>query len=93
MNERWYKLTKSYKGGRGEFQIRVPAARLNKDDWECIFEWIGEHTDGGHAYGYSINATRLRRQSKTLKVVRYPSGVCAATYGKGEDVTRVENLI
>jgi hypothetical protein len=32
MNERWYKIVKFYKGGRSEFQIRVPAVRLNTDD-------------------------------------------------------------
>lgn len=90
----WHKVTKFYKGGRSMFQIAVPkGVRLSKDDWETILEWLGENTNGGHSYGYSMNTRRLRRKSSSLPVRRYPSGLCAQLMNFGEVVTTQRRMI
>lgn len=90
----WHEVTKYYKGGRSVFQIAVPkGVRLSKGDWETILEWLGENTNGGHAYGYSMNARRLRRKSSSLPVRRYPSGLCAKLIDFGEIVTTKRRMI
>lgn len=90
----WHKITKSFKGGHDEYQIRIPdGVRLTKGEWETVLEWLGEHTSGGHAYGYSINTTRLRRRSDKLRVCSYPAGLCASLVGKGDKVTTVTEMI
>ena len=90
----WRKVKKFYKGGCSEFQIAIPkGVRLNRDDWNSILEWLGENTGGGHNYGYSMKTSRLRAQSKTLRVVRYPSGLCAKLMDFGKDVVTTRRMI
>ena len=90
----WHKVSKFYKGGSSEFQIAVPkSVRLSRSDWETILEWLGENTTGGRAYGYSIKSRRLRNKSATLRVVRYPSGLCPALFGYGTEVKTSRKMI
>ena len=90
----WHKVTKSFKGGRSEFQIAVPkGVRLTKGEWETILEWLGENTNGGHNYGYGIETKRLRKKSETLKVVRYPSGLCTSLLDYGTEVVTKQRMI
>lgn len=90
----WHRITKSYKGGRNEFQIAVPkGVRLSKDDWDEILDWLGENTTGGLSYGYSINAHRLRKQSSSLTVIRYPAGLCATLMDHGTEVVTKQRMI
>lgn len=90
----WHKITKFYKGGCSEFQIAVPKGiRLTKSEWDEILEWLGENTSGGHAYGYSIRTRRLNTKSKSLKVVRYPSGLCAKLMDFGKEVVSTRKMI
>lgn len=90
----WHKVTKHYKGGVSEFQIRLPSGvKLSKDDWECVLEWLGENTDGGHAYGYSMQTRKLKAQSPSLKVVKYPAGLCAKLMDYSNDVTTTTSMI
>lgn len=94
MADAWHKVTKHFKGGSREYQIRVPdGVRLSKAEWEDVLEWIGEHTTGGHNYGYRIHSRKLRQKSATLKVLAYPGSLCASTIGKGEIVTTRTEVI
>ena len=90
----WHKVTKFFKGGRDNFQIAVPLGiKLSKGEWETLLEWIGENTNGGHAYGYSLKTRRLPSKSKSLPVVRYPSGLCASLVDHGTVVTTKQRMI
>lgn len=90
----WHKVTKYYKGGRSEFQIAIPkGVRLGKDEWGAVLEWLGENTNGGHAYGYRMDTRRLHRKSQSLRVVRYPSGLCASLIDYGSIVTTKQRMI
>lgn len=90
----WHKVTKSFKGGRDEYQIRIPkGVRLSKDDWASVLEWIGENTDGGHAYGYSMNTKRLRNQSNTLRHIKFPSGLCESLREYGDVVVTEQKML
>lgn len=89
----WHKVSKSYQGGSHDFQIQVPAIKLSKDDWECILEWLGEHTSGGRAYGYSMRTRKIKSKSDKLPVVKYPAGLCPKTFDYGSDVTITTSMI
>ena len=64
----WYKITKYVKGGSFDWQICVPKILTSKDKTR-IAESIGENTPGGKNYGYSIYVRKLRKESKTIKVL------------------------
>ena len=83
----WYKVRKSFKGGGSEFQIKVPDINLTKETWDELLEWIGENTGGGHAYGYRIHTNKLKRKSRKLKVVSYPSHISGQFFRMGTLVT------
>ena len=91
---RWFKIEKFFQGGSDTYQIRVPSeVRLTKEDWDAIMEWVGDNTNGGHSYGYRLHRTRLRQQSKKIKVLRYPSDVCSKLMGYGIAVTETRRYI
>lgn len=90
----WYEVTKFYKGGRSVFQIAIPkGVRLTKGERETLLEWLGDNTNGGHNYGYTINTRRLRRKSPSLRVVRYPSEMCEKLMDFGEIVVTQQRMI
>jgi len=89
----WYKIKKSYKGGFSEFQIKMPNIPINKDDWDELFEYIGENTDGGHSEGYSIKADLLKKKDTKLKVYQYPSWVVPQFEGYGKIITYTKEMI
>jgi len=90
----WHKVSKFFKGGCREFQIATPKGiRLTRDEWDAILEWLGENTNGGHNYGYSMKTRRLNKKSQSLRVVRYPSGLCAKLMDHGTAVTTTQRMI
>ena len=72
MKWKWMKIKKYYKGGGSEYQIRYPDIKISGITWDEIFEYVGDNTEGGQAYGYDIRTEKLPRKSNKLKVVRYP---------------------
>ncbi len=64
----WYKITKYFKGGSNEYQIKTQYP-MNKFETEYLLEKIGENTSGGHAGGYRIYIRKLPKKSKKLKVL------------------------
>lgn len=53
----WYLITKSFRGGGSQFALRITKKITEQfDTWNDLFEYIGEHTDGGHENGYRISA-------------------------------------
>lgn len=96
MKYQWYKITKHFSGGSNEFQIRVPRdTKLSKSNWDSILEYLGENTSGGHNYGYSIRATRLKQARKNLMVVKYPTYLVPQFIGLGDkkETVVVEELM
>lgn len=92
--DNWYKVTKYYQGGMSEFQIMIPAGiKLSKSDWDSVLEWIGENTSGGHNYGYRLKTRKLRAKSAKLKVLAYPSNVCAKLFDHGREVITKRKMI
>jgi len=91
----WFKITKFFRGGKNEYQIRVPRVNLTKEDWDDLFNWLGENADGGHSYGFTIKALQLPRKSRKLKVVTYPSDVVAklSRYGRKKTFITVQRMI
>lgn len=90
----WHRIEKFYKGGCSKFQIATPKGiRLSRAEWEGILEWLGENTSGGHNYGYSIYRYPLKKQSKTLRIVRYPSHLSAKLMGYGTEVVTTRMMI
>lgn len=89
----WYKVTKTFRGGENQFQIRVPKTKLSKDDWQEILDYIGENTNGGHSAGYNISTCKLKKKSLIFPVVKYPANLCCALEGYGSKVVTVKYMI
>ena len=90
----WLKMKKSYKGGMDEYQFRVPN-NMSTSSLECILKYLGENTNGGHNYGFSIITTKLKKMSDDLKVLKYPEDLVPETVGFGEEVitTSIRKII
>jgi hypothetical protein len=67
----WWKLSKHFQGGIYEVQVQMPKG-FDAKRWQFALEWFGEHTIGGHAYGYRIYKSRLRTKSKKLVNLKMP---------------------
>ena len=93
MKYKWYQVSKSFRGGRSEYQIRVPEIELTKDDWDDILEWIGDNTSGGHNYGYNIKTKELGDKDPRLKVLSYPSSVSYKLERFGKTVVHTTKMI
>ncbi len=64
----WYLITKGYKGGRDTYLFRITKNIIKRfEDWDELFEFIGEDTGGGHNYGYNITSTYKGRKKKNWK--------------------------
>ena len=59
-----YKITKYFKGGSHTYFIR--ANKITED----ILENIGEHTSGGHAYGYNMRSTKIKKLPRGAKLLK-----------------------
>lgn len=54
-NKVWIKLVKFFQGGSKEDYMCVDPEDINtKDKEQTLMEYWGEHSDGGHAYGYRV---------------------------------------
>jgi hypothetical protein len=76
-----YKIVKSFQGGYNVYFSKMsPLKKLKKDCWQYQLEEWGEHTNGGHAYGYNITAKRIRKipELRWVKVRSFStrSGFC-----------------
>lgn len=58
MKTGWYLIRKYFKGGGDKFAFHITKKiqEMFDNDWDELFEYIGEHTGGGHNYGYTINS-------------------------------------
>ena len=57
-----YKVTKSFQGGQGVYYAELPKnKKIKTDSWRDQLESWGEITNGGHSYGYTINAKHCKR--------------------------------
>lgn len=58
----WIKLTKYFQGGKRDDYMFVEKSDIDTPDkeQELMQDW-GEHSDGGHAYGYRVEMSRLKR--------------------------------
>ena len=53
----WYLIEKFFRGGSRQFAMRITKKIAEQfGTWDDLFEYIGEHTDGGHESGYRIIA-------------------------------------
>jgi hypothetical protein len=90
----WVKVTKTFRGGSTSWQIRLPkGVKLSKREWDTILEWIGEHTHGGHNYGYELRTRRLKAKSTKLLQLRYPSGLNEKLEDFGDEVVTTRRMI
>ena len=88
----WYKIRKTIRSGKKYFQIRVPV--IKRIPWSDILEYLGENTEGGHAYGYEIKAvSKLKSLDPNLKVVKYPSNLHESLMPFGETVKTEGEMI
>lgn len=56
MKKVWAKLTKHFQGGIHTHYILVnETVADSKSEQETIMEYWGEHSDGGHNYGYRVD--------------------------------------
>ena len=63
-----FKITKSYQGGEGIYFASMPSkCIITKDTWQSQLEEWGERTNGGHNYGYHIDATPIKKLPKGEK--------------------------
>jgi hypothetical protein len=63
----WYKFIKTGRGFKEEYYFSWPhPLKIEKEDWQTLLEWVGEHTDGGSEDGYRINCRKLRSRPKAL---------------------------
>lgn len=51
----FYEVTKFVRGGSHKYYIKILPSELNDN----LLESIGENTDGGHSYGYSLKAKKI----------------------------------
>ena len=67
-SSRHFKITKWFQGGRTIYYATLPKGkRIKKSCWTDQLSQWGENTDGGHNYGYSIEAKRVGRLPKDFK--------------------------
>ena len=61
-----FRIEKTYRGGNDKFVIAIDK-QVFKDNFETeeeLLEWIGEHTNGGHNYGYKVYSNRIYKIPK-----------------------------
>jgi hypothetical protein len=61
MNNLW-RVQKTYQGGKAVYYFRSKK-KLNDGQMECALQWVGEHTIGGHCYGYTVTARKSQRKT------------------------------
>lgn len=67
-----YRIKKSFQGGCVIYFAKMsPLKKLKKGCWESQLQEWGEGTNGGHAYGYHITATKSKRipELKRVKLI------------------------
>lgn len=71
----WYIITKSYKGGGSKFIFHITKKVQGRfdNDWDELLNYIGEHTGGGHNYGYNIKS-RYKGKKKPRVTETYTAG-------------------
>ncbi len=59
----WIKLVKHYQGGEKTDYMLVDSKDIKTyEQQQELMEYWGEHSDGGHNYGYKVNMERLKRK-------------------------------
>ena len=56
-------IRKYFQGGHGKYYAYVPRSVRGKD-WSWIMDWVGEHTTGGHNYGWQVYISESKRKSR-----------------------------
>jgi len=56
-----YKITKKYRNGKDEYFIRLDKGEKVTEE---MLESIGDATDGGSNYGYTVDAEPIKRLPK-----------------------------
>ena len=65
---KYYKIVKCFQGGRDEYFATMPSRqKLEKQNKREQLESWGEHTNGGHNYGYTITINRIKKLPKGKK--------------------------
>ncbi len=54
---KWYKVTKTFQGGSWTKYVHLPDKVKVDANWLDDF---GDHTEGGHNYGYQIKAKQIK---------------------------------
>ena len=68
----WYLIEKYFRGGSHQFAIRITKKIAEKfGTWDDLFEYIGEHTGGGHESGYRITAKYQRNKPDIKKTLKF----------------------
>ncbi len=66
----WYRIEKTFRGGCDVYATCIPAGKKVKSGmWKEQLEKWGEHTDGGHSYGYEMIPTRSKDRPRCRKTV------------------------
>lgn len=60
----FYEITKHYRNAAEKYYIEIYKSKLT----EFVLEQIGEHTEGGHHYGYKITSKKIRKLPKGAKL-------------------------
>jgi hypothetical protein len=68
----WYIIEKHYRGGCSKYALRL-TRKIQKmyPDWDELFDYIGENTNGGHESGYNLHANLKRTKPKNLQVLSF----------------------
>ena len=60
-----YKITKGYRNGRDDYYVKADVEIMkDKDERNDFLERLGEATDGGHNYGYTMTPVRIKKLPK-----------------------------
>jgi len=81
-----YRVVKGFRGGRTTYYAIMPAGKqVKRGYWQSdILPAWGEATPGGHNYGYSIKATRVKAIPKGTHMLcrlKFPKN-CLMNKGK-----------
>src|ERR1035437_720631 len=59
----WYLFEKHFRGGMGRYAMKItPEIKQWFETEETLMEYIGENTDGGSNYGYTIYPKLYKRK-------------------------------
>ena len=63
-----FRIDKTFQGGKDLYYVKLPKTP-EKKQWPYILERIGENTNGGHNYGYRVDAHLSRKKEVPKELI------------------------